>query len=145
MSGTATVAPTAGIAVPESLMRNPMVSVMTRAMRPARSVGALSADLPALRRGELSAALLEAAGHETSFVRDAAGDGTTLLLARDGVAFEPQFGAGSARPHALAGAHELGGDLPSLRRDVDTPADLAAARGLGLGERTRWVLTRHGL
>ena len=34
---------------------------------------------------------------------------------------------------------------PGLRQDVDTPADLAAARQLGLGERTRWVLTRHRL
>ena len=83
------------------------------------------------------AALMAAAGHDASFVRDAAGDGTTLLLARDGVAFEPQFGAGSARLHARAGARELAGDLPSLRRDVDTEGDLAVAAALGLGPARR--------
>jgi len=113
-----------------------------RAAHPGCGVGALSADLPALRPGELFLALLEAAGHDVSFVRDAAGDGTTLLLARDGVAFEPQFGAGSARLHVTAGALELAGDLPSLRRDVDTEGDLAVAAALGLGPRSRAVVGR---
>ncbi len=115
-------------------------AAVARAAHPGRGVGALSADLPALRRAELSAALLEAAGHDTSFVRDVVGDGTTLLLARDGAAFTPQFGAGSARLHVLSGAHELGGDLASLRRDVDTEADLAVAAALGLGPRSRAVV-----
>ena len=117
-------------------------AAVARVAHPGCGVGALSADLPALRRGELSAALMAAAGHDASFVRDAAGDGTTLLLARDGVAFEPRFGAGSARLHAVAGAHELGGDLPSLRRDVDTEGDLAVAAALGLGPRSRAVVGR---
>jgi 2-phospho-L-lactate/phosphoenolpyruvate guanylyltransferase len=117
-------------------------AAVARAAHPGCGVGALSADLPALRLGELSSALMEAAGHDASFVRDATGDGTTLLLARDGVAFEPQFGAGSARLHARAGAHELSGDLPSLRRDVDTEGDLAVAAALGLGPRSRAVVGR---
>jgi 2-phospho-L-lactate/phosphoenolpyruvate guanylyltransferase len=117
-------------------------AAVARAAHPGCGVGALSADLPALRLGELSSALLAAAGHDVSFVRDAAGDGTTLLLARHGAAFEPQFGAGSARLHAEAGARELAGDLPSLRRDVDTEGDLAVAAALGLGPRSRAVVGR---
>lgn len=42
ISGTATVAPTAGMAVPESLIAKPMVSVMASATSPGRSVGARS-------------------------------------------------------------------------------------------------------
>jgi 2-phospho-L-lactate guanylyltransferase len=124
---------------------NPALShgaAIARAAHPGCGVGALSADLPALRLRELSAALLEATGHDVSFVRDAAGNGTTVLLARGGVAFEPRFGAGSARLHAEAGAVELAGDLPSLRRDVDTEGDLAVAAALGLGPRSRAVVGR---
>ena len=117
-------------------------AAIARVAHPDCGVGALSADLPALRLGELSSALAEAAGHDVSFVRDAAGDGTTLLLARAGVAFEPLFGAGSARLHAGAGAVELAGDLPSLRLDVDTERDLAVAAALGLGPRSRAVVGR---
>lgn len=117
-------------------------AAVARASHPDCGVGALSADLPALRVRELVAALLAASGHDVSFVRDAAGDGTTLLLARAGVAFEPQFGAGSAQLHAGAGAVELSGDLASLRRDVDTEGDLAVAAALGLGPRSRAVVGR---
>jgi 2-phospho-L-lactate guanylyltransferase len=117
-------------------------AAIARAAHPGCGVGALSADLPALRPGELDAALQEAAGHDVSFVPDAGGDGTTLLLARHGVAFEPQFGAGSARLHARAGAVELKAALPSLRRDVDTERDLAVAADLGLGPRSRSVVAR---
>jgi 2-phospho-L-lactate/phosphoenolpyruvate guanylyltransferase len=122
-------------------------AAVARTTHPGCGVGALAADLPALRQGELSSALMEAAGHDVSFVRDAAGDGTTVLLARDGVEFAPQFGAGSAELHARAGAFELAGELPSLRRDVDTRGDLALAAALGLGPRSRAVVGRiaaHG-
>ncbi|MGH3739210.1 MAG: 2-phospho-L-lactate guanylyltransferase, partial [Micromonosporaceae bacterium] len=47
---------------------------------------------------------------------------------------------GSARAHAAGGAVELHGDWPSLRRDVDTAADLSAAAALGLGVRTAGLL-----
>ena len=117
-------------------------AAVARAAHPDCGVGALSADLPALRVVELAAALRAGADQDASFVRDAAGDGTTLLLARGGIAFEPQFGAGSARLHATAGAVELLGDLPSVRRDVDTERDLAVATELGLGPRSSAVVGR---
>jgi 2-phospho-L-lactate guanylyltransferase len=117
-------------------------AAVARAAHPDCGVGALSADLPALRGVELAAALRAGADQDASFVRDAAGDGTTLLLARRGSAFEPRFGAGSALLHVTAGAVELLGDLPSVRRDVDTEGDLAVAAELGLGPRSRLVVGR---
>jgi 2-phospho-L-lactate guanylyltransferase len=103
-------------------------------------VAALSSDLPALRPGELTAALQAAAAVPRAFVADAEGSGTTLLAVRDGD-LAPRFGPGSAAAHAAGGAIPLVGDWPGLRQDVDTPADLEAARRLGVGERTSGFLS----
>ncbi|MEV7226533.1 NTP transferase domain-containing protein [Polymorphospora sp. NPDC051019] len=67
------------------------------------------------------------------FLADAPGTGTVLLTAPPGVPLDPRFGVDSAARHAASGALPLTGGWPTLRRDVDTPADLAAAAGLGLG------------
>ncbi|MEV4499020.1 2-phospho-L-lactate guanylyltransferase [Micromonospora arborensis] len=102
-------------------------------------VAGLTADLPALRPTELAGALLAAQNGRPAvrrFVPDAPGSGTTLLTAPPGVPLDPRFGVGSAVAHAASGALPLSGDWPSLRRDVDTPADLTAAARLGLGPRT---------
>ena len=106
-------------------------------------VALLSADLPALRPAELDAALAAAAAYPRSFVPDAAGSGTTLLAATPGVPARPVFGDGSAAGHSASGAVELVGSWPSVRRDVDTPADLAAASALGLGPATRAWTAAH--
>jgi 2-phospho-L-lactate guanylyltransferase len=102
-------------------------------------VAALSSDLPALRPGELTAALQAAAAVPRAFVADAEGSGTTLLAARDGD-LAPRFGRGSAAAHAAGGAVPLAGDWPGLRQDVDTPGDLHAACRLGAGPRTKGFL-----
>ncbi|MEW2374581.1 2-phospho-L-lactate guanylyltransferase [Micromonospora sp. NPDC047812] len=102
-------------------------------------VAGLTADLPALRPVELAAALRAAQAAPPGvrrYVADAPGQGTVLLAAPPGVALDPRFGAGSADAHAASGALALTGDWPSLRRDVDTADDLAAAARLGLGPRT---------
>ncbi len=102
---------------------------------------ALCADLPALRPSELTAALDVAAGHPASFVRDADGEGTTLFAATSPDAFEPRFGAGSRDAHRAGGAHEVVEvAVPTLRRDVDTPADLDDAVRLGVRTRTAEVV-----
>lgn len=112
---------------------------------PGCGLGALSADLPSLRPAELTEALERAAAHEASFVRDAEGTGTTLVLARSLDAFRPAFGPGSARRHARAGFAELAGaGLPSIRHDVDTTQDLAVAIGMGVGARTTHLLESLG-
>jgi 2-phospho-L-lactate guanylyltransferase len=107
---------------------------------PGRRVGALTADLPALRPTDLAGALA-AAGTGRAFVADAAGTGTTLLLAAPGQALSPRFGAGSAGAHAAGGARPLVAP-PALRRDVDTAADLTAATRLGLGRHTDALVRR---
>ncbi|MFJ8819101.1 2-phospho-L-lactate guanylyltransferase [Amycolatopsis thermoflava] len=112
---------------------------LLRQRDPDAVVGAIQADLPALRPAELAAALAAAEGRRV-FVADADGTGTTLLLSEPGGPLDPRFGAGSAAAHAGSGAVPLELDLPTLRRDVDTPADLAEACRLGVGDRTRAVL-----
>ncbi|MEQ6903321.1 2-phospho-L-lactate guanylyltransferase, partial [Nocardioides sp. YIM 152588] len=106
-------------------------------LRPA----ALLADLPALRATELDEALaaIVAAGPGSHFVADADGTGTALYAAPH-AAFDPRFGAASARAHADAGARPVAGALASLRRDVDDLASLEGAIELGVGPRTRAAL-----
>ena len=105
------------------------------------SVGALSADLAALRPRELTAALSAAPRDRLSFVADAAGSGTTLLLAPNGIALETRFGASSAAAHRASGAVQLDASAwPSLGRDVDTENDVRAALRLGIGPHTAQVL-----
>lgn len=107
----------------------------------------LTGDLPALRPDDLGTALraAAAAGDRRSFVRDATGIGTVLLTAPPGRALHPLFGVDSAAAHAGSGAHELTGDWPGLRRDVDTADDLRAVLELGAGPRTRAVARDLGL
>jgi 2-phospho-L-lactate guanylyltransferase len=107
---------------------------------PATGVAALLADLPCLRASDLAAALDEARERGGRvFVADAAGTGTTLLAAAPGVALDPHFGAGSAAAHTASGAVPLTADLASLRLDVDTTDDLAAALRFGVGKHTARV------
>ena len=119
---------------------NPALNHGVRAARQHASgdaVAALSADLPALRPDQLGLALSIAAAHRRAFVADAAGSGTTLLTSARGAELRPRFGPASAQRHLRGGAYPIEDDgLESLRRDVDTAADLRAARLLGLGRRT---------
>ncbi len=106
----------------------------------ADGVAVLLSDLPALRADDLSAALAEAARHERAVVADADGSGTTTLTALAGVQLHPSFGAGSHARHVRGGAVDVGRSLTSLRRDVDTAADLADACTLGLRRRSAAVV-----
>lgn len=98
---------------------------------------AVCADLPALLSADLDAALESADG--MAFVADQDEVGTTLYTAPYDV-FAPRFGHRSRQEHLDHGAHEIAGDLWSLRRDVDDAEDLAAATALGLGAHTRLAL-----
>jgi 2-phospho-L-lactate guanylyltransferase len=110
-------------------------AAVLRGRDPDAVIGALQADLPALRPDELAAALAEADGRR-AFCADRQGTGTTLLLAAPGAPLDPRFGPGSAQAHAGTGAIEVGTGLASLRCDVDTAEDLRVAAGLGLGKHT---------
>ena len=112
---------------------------------------AVCADLPSLTGEAVDSFLgsvdhLDGPGAASWFVADAAGTGTTSFLATGLEAFDPHFGPGSAAAHVSAGSRDATGHAPlELRRDVDTPEDLAHAVGLGVGERTRWAVTLHRL
>jgi 2-phospho-L-lactate guanylyltransferase len=101
-------------------------------------VATVSADLPALRPGDLDDALAGVPPGGRGFVVDVAGSGTTLLAAAPGVALVPAYGPGSRAVHLRSGAVELSG-APGLRLDVDTPEDLAEALRLGVGAATAAV------
>lgn len=102
---------------------------------------ALCADLPALRVEDLEGALDRAAGRGLSFVADAEGVGTTMVAAEDVTTFRPLFGNGSRAAHDQVDAYEIDVPAATLRRDVDTPADLADALALGVGPRTAHVVS----
>lgn len=106
------------------------------------AVGVLLGDLPALRPDDLEAAWAASrrwlAQGRTTFVPDAQGSGTVLLLGPPG-ALRPRFGPASARAHA-ADAVRLDLALPRLRRDVDDVTGLAAAVRLGVGPATAAAL-----
>lgn len=102
---------------------------------------ALLADLPALRSADLALALGRAATLGAAVVPDVAATGTTAYFVAAGGQFVPRFGWESLRAHVESGATPLTDvDLPTLRRDVDTPADLASAVVLGVGPHTRAAL-----
>jgi len=102
----------------------------------------LQGDLPALQSQELAEAISAARQHRRSFVADRPAAGTSALCAF-GTTLDPHFGPDSSARHRRSGAIELTGAWPGLRCDVDTPADLAAARRLGLGPATSRTLAQH--
>lgn len=105
---------------------------------------ALLGDLPALRPDDLAEALRAAASVDRAVVPDAEGTGSTLVTARAGVAWETSFGDGSFARHVALGCEALPiADASTLRRDVDTAAQLTAAAALGLGPRTAALLAAH--
>jgi 2-phospho-L-lactate guanylyltransferase len=108
----------------------------------ARPRAVLLGDLPALRPADLDAALALARGTDRGFVPDAEGAGTTLLTARADIPLSPAFGRDSAARHRAAGHADLVvAETSTLRRDVDTAAQLHAALALGLGPRTSALLS----
>ena len=102
----------------------------------------LQGDLPALQTQELAQAIAAARAYRRSFVADRLATGTAALCAF-GADLDPEFGADSAARHRRSGAIELTGAWPGLRCDVDTPADLVAARRLGGGAATARAIAPH--
>ena len=108
---------------------------------PAAHRAVVTGDLPALTPADVEQALALAAHHVRSMVPDADETGTTMLLALAGVPIGPRFGSGSRAAHEAAGHVPLA--LPArsgIRRDVDTPADLALIERLGAGPHTSALL-----
>lgn len=100
-------------------------------------------DLVCLRPNDLETTLARAASlGGPVVVPDANGTGTSLLAGP--LPLAPRFGRGSLARHRDDGAIALDDVSARLRRDVDTLNDLAAARSLGLGERTGSLLAGAG-
>jgi 2-phospho-L-lactate/phosphoenolpyruvate guanylyltransferase len=113
---------------------------------PGLPLATVCADLPALRPEELAAALDAADPGRMSFVADRERVGTTIVIAPGPETFRPIFGPDSRRRHVDAGAFEVDAvDVPTLRRDIDDPDDLADAMDLGVGPRTSMVCSVLGL
>lgn len=121
-------------------------AAITAGLRVARPgpVAVLTADLPALRAQELTAALSLAADHALSVTGDAEGTGTTMLACTHGHVPVPRFGPRSFARHVADGATVLAGG-PGLARDVDVYEHIAEASMLGFGRRTGAVLSKAGL
>jgi 2-phospho-L-lactate guanylyltransferase len=125
----------------EALLHGATVAAADFCDNGTNGVVALSADLPALRPAELTATLA-ACTAPRSFVVDLPGTGTTLLAAAPGVPLDPRFGVGSALAHQASGAVPIElTAIESVRRDVDTAADLAHAVQLGVGPATADVMS----
>jgi len=108
---------------------------------PDSHLAVMAGDLPALRAADVETAFAYAAEYPRSVVPDAEGSGTTALFARVGVELTPRFGLGSRAAHERAGHRVLAvSTSSSMRRDVDTPADLALAGALGFGPHTSALL-----
>jgi 2-phospho-L-lactate/phosphoenolpyruvate guanylyltransferase len=108
------------------------------------SIVACVGDLPALQPESVALVLDASRSHPRSFVVDASGVGTTMLVAHD-VELAPQFQGRSAAAHHASGAVSLaaeaiGSPVAGARRDVDTEADLAVAIGLGVGPATNALI-----
>lgn len=103
----------------------------------------VSSDLPALRTGDLDAALAAVPAGTRAFVADAEARGTTLLAAPPGTAIAPAYGPDSRLRHLESGAVELAARR-ALRRDVDTPEDLVEALWLGVGSHTAAIASELG-
>jgi 2-phospho-L-lactate/phosphoenolpyruvate guanylyltransferase len=108
------------------------------------TVVACVGDLPALRPESVLRILDASRSHQRSFVADASGVGTTILVAHN-CDLAPQFQGRSAAAHYASGAVSLteeaiGSPIADARRDVDTEPDLAAAIALGVGRATQALI-----
>jgi len=128
---------------------NPAATAGLRQAGAGQAVAVIAADLPCLDAPAVDAVLERAQEHDRSFVCDAAGTGTTMLMAAQPARCVPMFGARSRARHARAGFVEL--EVPSMdeigpgtpadafrraRRDVDTAVDLWDAIRIGVGAAT---------
>ncbi len=105
-------------------------------------------DLPCLTSETVALALDLGSDHDTSFIADLDGSGTTMWLAPHGDGLPSHFGADSRSAHRAAGAVDLVDEYPDAdprlllaRRDVDTQEALIDAARLGPGPFTIATLT----
>jgi len=108
--------------------------------RPDSPVLVLPADLPALTGRILDQTVDLLSVHDSAFVPDASGDGTTMSWGASPEHLKVAYGAGSAEWHSAPGARAVVEADLRARLDVDTVGDLALAGRLGVGSRTAGAL-----
>lgn len=108
--------------------------------REVQRVAYVVADLPCLTARDVDQVLLAAEAAGDAVVPDMRERGTTFLATTRTGGLKPQFGIRSFDAHVTAGATPVGLDVSRARHDVDTWADLAVARTLGLGSRSAAVV-----
>lgn len=104
--------------------------------RPDSPVLVLPADLPALTGRVVDETVDLMSVHDSAFVPDASGDGTTMSWGASPEHLKVAYGPGSAGRHSAQGARALVDADLRARLDVDTVGDLALAHRLGVGIRT---------
>jgi 2-phospho-L-lactate guanylyltransferase len=106
----------------------------------------LLGDLPCLTSAHIDLFLDAGSAHETAFLADAEGTGTTMWMRTSLQATPPQFGIRSRAKHRESGAHEvLGESFAGARRDVDTEVNLWDAVRIGVGTATKTALANADL
>ena len=132
---------------------NAAVTAAARQADASTRIAVVVSDLPRLTTSALDHVLEAGLAHETSFVADRAGTGTTIWLAASASLMPPAYGEDSRARHSAAGAVDLvavlGPDfcdhIVPARCDVDTQADLTAPGLPPLGPRTRALLESSGV
>ena len=96
-------------------------------------------DLPCLTSTDVNAFLESADLHDSSFMSDSEGTGSTMWARRPGSTALPHFGVRSRATHRENGSIEIPGS-PRAHRDVDTPTALWDAIRIGVGPATMRAL-----
>jgi 2-phospho-L-lactate guanylyltransferase len=108
--------------------------------RPQDPIVVVPADLPAMTTDVFIDTTDILARHETAFVTDAIGTGSTLVWATSPDLLWSGYGAQSAARHSAAGMCSPSKLDLRARIDVDTSQDLLNARDLGVGPHTTSAL-----
>lgn len=153
--GIAADAGVRAISEPEVPGINPAAAEGIRQTGAGLHVAVMVGDLPCLDAAAVDVVLMEAMDFPRSFVCDAIGTGTTMLMALERDQCMPQFGRRSRARHAAGGHVELGQGIQEsgwrrdseafrrARRDVDTTVDLWDAIRIGVGPATRATLLQR--
>jgi 2-phospho-L-lactate guanylyltransferase len=106
----------------------------------------LLGDLPCLTSEHIDLFLAAGSTHETAFLADSEGTGTTMWMRTSVHANPPKFGIRSRAKHRESGAYEVsGGSFVGARRDVDTEVNLWDAVRIGVGTATSAALAGRKL
>jgi 2-phospho-L-lactate guanylyltransferase len=111
-----------------------------QSVSPSNGILIVLGDLPCLTIQDVDSFLTNAARHQSSFMCDSEGTGSTMWARVPGSNTKPRFGVRSRAAHRENGAVEISGS-PGAHRDVDTPTGLWDAIRIGVGPHTLKALS----